>query len=424
MSTSALPVRWAFAEEDPQGTGPANAGEWLSEGTRIHVLSESVDPQAFVQETVEDRRSVEDPFEVHRVVKGLRNGEHPMQVYGTGSGVATTTGQQIAVTALMRLLRHCLGGLNRGTSLVANGTHSATTVEFADASGLAVGGHLAMVVNGIGYPRRIVAIADNVVTVDQDFPITPEDNDVFAAMATAYVDSAVLFDSNNGGGSGPHTFSHWGAFGQEGALEIWELHGCKAGLTGIQLPRGELPILELTNMFASFTAPNESPANPAWTDPVEGEAPFAVGPDCSLYLGDYGSTASTPFVDPAEVAIDPGVPVRRIGSNTEQQARMQGTANYASAPADTTVTLNISGFDPDYWDDFDADTFKIFRWAKNAAPGGIFCITMPRCEIKDYPRRGTIETVSSNQLLLRAHRDLASVGASQLARSKICIAVG
>ena len=424
MTTSAFASQLAYFQEVTQGLSPANAAAWVSSGQQIRHVAESLDPSSIIAAALEDLRSQKRVHAVNRKVEGLRNVEFPFSNYITGSGVVTADSSEIVETPLMTLLTHALGGLDLNTSTtLAGGGHTASIVNVTAATGMVVGGHLAFELAadpGVSHIRRITDVSTLAITLDQDLPSVPADADLVHAMATIYIDPDVLIDSNGGGG--PFTFSWLIQKGLAGALENFEIKGSKAMLGAMNFTRGELPTMDFNVMAANFVSPQTAPT-PSWTLDPDGFAPVAIGPNTEIFFQDNG-TVTDNQINVSEVTIDPGVPVIRVPTVTESQANMEGTCNYATGPADTLIDINIVPFNTDEFDDWDADTFMVFRLAKVAAAGSLFAVSIPNAEIAAYPARGTVDAVSSRQIQLRAHEETDTIATTDLWKSKIAIAIG
>lgn len=418
------PSELAYFQETTQGTPPADATAWESE-QRIRHIAESLDTSGFQQAVVEDVRSQVRRHAKNVKVKGLRNGEFPFHLYATGSGAATNDASQISQIDLGAVLDHCLGGesLNNTTDAATSGAHTSTAIELTSNTNFAAGQLTAWEhpTTGENYVRRITDLTGDVITLDEALPQSAADDDVVNAMATYYIDPDVLEDSDGSGG--PYTFSWFIRKGGVSSGIEYVAKGCKSALQTINLTRGELPILEFVTMFASFDGPDDAP-NPTWSSTVDGFAPTAIGPTTNIFLQDYGTTTSV-NIHAHEVTVEVGVPVSRIETLTEAQDNMEGTAGYSNPDADTLITIVLGPHAEDLIADFDADTFKVFRWTKRDSAGNLFCFMAPRCEVVEYPVPAEAPgQVWGQRIVLRAHEDLDSVGTTNLIKSKLLIGIG
>jgi len=420
--TSLHPSIAAFFQEATQGTPPVDGAAWVTNGRPIRHIAEATDPSGLKQQTAEDMRSQSTIFGLNRKVRGLRGVTQPLALYTTGSGATTADGQQIALTDLMRVLQHALGGLHRSrTTSLAGGGHTTTVINVNDATDIAVGCFIAVSdtsASGLPVVREVTNVAALAITLDEALPFTPANGDVVHAMATAFIDEAVLINSNGSGG--PFTFSWHIQKGSPAALENFLLRGCKLQLDNLSLGRGDLPRLNATIHAATFLGPNDAPS-PDWSSStITGNAPVSIGPNTDVHLGTVGSTtAATIHVGSCE--IDFGVPVIATETVTEMADNMEGVHSYATAPGDTMVKLGIVPMASSYWDSFDDDTMRRFRWAKRAAAGQIYAVACPNCEVVETPTRGAQNAVSRADVSLRA---FPASGSTALARSKIKIGIG
>lgn len=423
MATAKL-SELAFASETTPGTPPANAAAWVTDGTRFRHIPDSLELADVKPAALKDDRSHTHIFDKELNVEGLRNGSFSFQVYLTGSGATTADGNQISTTTLMALLENAMGGLHRSntTDCAAMGAHSATEIDVTDDTSFAVGGHILWEhpTTGEMYLRQLVENSGgNVWVLDEALPQAANDGDIIHGVATNYPDASVLDDSNASG----RQLSMWARKSGSNS-EIWEFQGCKLQLSEISLSRGELPTITFECHYASFTAPHESPPQPAWVDDPDGEAPVAVGPDVDVFLQDYGTTtANNACLSEATFSI--GLPILRDEVTNEPQENMEGTCKYYVGDGDTTATLRVRPFSTDFFSDWDTGTFKVFRMSKRAAAEGqVFGITFPRAEIAEMPTRGTSGEKSTVDFMLRAHRNTSDIGTTELARAQFCICIG
>ena len=150
--------------------------------------------------------------------------------------------------------------------------------------------------------------------------------------------------------------------------------------------------------------------------------PLVVGPDCAVFLQDDG-TVTDNLIDVNECSIEFGVPVTPIPTITEVNANMEGLQGWTTSPADTLITLNIVPHTTGWVDDFQADTYKTFRFFNKATRGNGFAVACHRAEIVEHPSAGAADSVMSSQVVLRANRDSVNSSAStaELWESKVCL---
>lgn len=422
MGTSIFPRSFARFRESVQGTGPADAAAWVAGGTRLRVVSGTLDPSTIVQSAIEDDRSQTTIFGKETKVLGIKNGEVPVSVHLGGAEASPGDGNQVAATAISNFLESAMGGQWRGyqTDLKTAGAHTTGAVELTSSTGYDEGGFLAVEDAddpGVLYPRRITGVAGDVMTLDQLLPFTPADGDTVYPVIAVHVDELVLVNSDGAGG--PYTDSYLVEAGLSGSGESWELNGCVPMLTGVEIGRDGLLKAALSLMYSSFKDPTAAPS-PSWTAAPSGQAGVPIGPACTYWLQDYGSTAAN-SVHVNEIGVEPGVPRVRVETNSTVEAGMQGTARFSTEPADTMVTLNLVPFATSHWTDFQNRAIKVFRFATTRAAGQNMGIHVSRAEIVESPQRGEAGQVSSSRLVLRAHPDLDNSAAAdaQLWKSKL-----
>jgi hypothetical protein len=418
MTTSRHPSLLAFAPESEQGTPPADATAWVSEGTRLRHIGESLDVAGVGQAVVEDMRSQLYVYGLNQRVRGLRNTEFPFDAYLTGQGAATTATNQIAALDLATVLGHCLGGHHRSnTTVVTGGTALEPIVT--SVTNIAVGCLVFFVdtsaADNLPHPRRVVAIDTLTLTLDQELSFTPANGDVCHAMHTLYDDESVLVNS----AVGPTTLSWLAQKGLAAALENFQFMGCKSQLSKIALGRGALPLLNFRTLAANFLAPDEAP-NPSWVAAPSGHAPVAIGPRTEWQYQTAGDDAAN-VVHCYSFDLEVGVPVVPIDTNGEVQDNMQGRQAYTTAPGDTIIKLGMD-FTNAAWTDFDASTLKYLRFSKLAPAGQLITLYFPSCELANSPKRGINGDVSAVDLELRSHPNTS--GATALERAKVLIGIG
>lgn len=423
----------AFYHEAVQGQSPAEAStDWETEAAdppsafRIAPIVGTLTVASIGPGLVNDERAYADIMDDEPDRIGIDNPEFAFECYMEAAASAPADGSAMARSWQMDLCEHMLGGLDLGSTETAAGTHSTTTVEVADASGISVGGHVAVTLQnytGLGgatvaHVRRVVAIASDVITVDQAFPVAPVDGDIVGGCATAYVDSTVL--ENSDAGAGPYTLSWHLARQREGGTANWEVFGAKAQLNSLICERDDFARFAISVFGGSSALPGTADA-PDWTTDPENEVPFQIGRNTQLWFQDYGTTTSALWATTMFNVDDFGVPVVPADAITSISEGMQGRAGYSTTRADTTVGIAVQGHDAGWWADYSARTWKVARFANLAPRGGGFAITLPRCLINERPDFGDEGGSAINSLQLKAFRDLASVATTQLARSKICL---
>ncbi len=430
MSNIAPMSRLARIAETTQGTPPADAAAWLAGGILVHHLAETLDMSGVERSQLVDERNQVRVFDNERMVEGLDNPEFPFAIYGHGLGVATATETQVSADPTVTLgiefffeLEQALGGLTRGFSAVTSGGSSTTTVvAVVDASVYAPGDYVAVELTtnlpsrypaGTAFPRRIIAVdtvADpDTITLDQELPGIPVDTDPVHACVVVYVDQDVLCDSNGPGG--PYT---WTMLVQKGLpssvaarREAWEFRGTVHELQSFTLERDGTLQFAFNLMAASHADPSTAPW-PDWLGSSiteQGLAPLAIGALSEVWLVDDGSSTNTE-VQISSFEVEPGVPRNRVETVTSAGSFMQGTANYATSPADTTITLSLTPFGIQQWTEQQAETEKTLRWARLGPAGSGFAVAFPRVSHMATPKRNVNDAVSESMVTFLAHEDV------------------
>lgn len=424
MSNIAAMSRLARYAETTQGDGPA---DWNASGILVHHIGDTLDMSGVERTQIEDLRNQTRVFANERMVEGLDNPEFPFSVYGHGTGVVTEDATQISADPLVTPgiefwlhLEHTIGGLRRGWSTVTSGAGSTTTViDVADASNYVLGDYVAVELGanlpsqyptGTAFPRRIVAIdtvatPDN-ITLDQALPAAPPDATPVHGCVVAYTDEDVLCDSDGAGG--PFTWSWLVQKGLPGSVaarrEAWEFNGAVSTMQSFSLERDGLLTFAFNVMAGSHLDPADPPEWPTWTQDEQGLAPIPVGPLSELWLEDDGTTTNT-LVDISQMEVEPGVPRTRTEVVTSEGLRMQGTASYATQPADTTITLSLSPFGIASWTDQAAETEKQLRWSHVGPAGSGFAVGFHRVSHMATPKRNVNDAVAESMVVFKAHEE-------------------
>jgi hypothetical protein len=415
MTSSSKPSQVAFYVETTQGTGPADGSAWvtavgsLSTGARLRHIGESLDVSGIEQQVVEDERSQLGVWNLESKVKGLRNTSFPMNMYFAGSGITTSAAAQMAVTAQGVLLGHCFGGSHRcNTTLLAGGGHTTTVINVTSATNIVRGCLVKVLDDSTGEIAwaEVTDVDTLAITLDEALPFTPADGDSILGTTTIFPDESVLMDS----AVGPTTFSWLIQKGSQNDLKAWELNGAKTELKSISLSRGALPLMSFETQAASFDPPQTAP-NPTWAGAtIHGSAPVSIGPDTVWVYQTYGTTTRN-AIHVSESSIEIGIPVIPDDTNTEVEDGMEGRRGYATGPADTMITLNVTPMASTPWTDFSADTYKRLRFYRRGSEGQTVCIHFSRCELLP-PKQATASSVLTHSLTLRAHQNTPNADAS------------
>jgi hypothetical protein len=411
MATSTIPSRLAYFQETTSGTGPA---DWAASGVQIRHMAESLDTSSLQQTVLEDERSQLSVLAYEKHIKGIKGGvsfDHEMYFHGIGT--ATAGGEQAAATPLSNLLGHCQGGQWRGRSTTADGTHSGTTVELADATGFAVGGFLAWVnPAGLAEIRQITDLTGSVATVHRAFSGTPSNADVITACIVIYEDEDVLIDSN----VGPTTLSWLLGKGKGSATEYHECRGCKSNISGFSFGRNTVAKVSLSTLVASFSDPDESPS-PSWSSLPSGHAGRAIGPSTTVFVQDYASTADN-RVGCSEFSVTPGISPSLAETLTENAAGMPGLYGYGLERNPCTVQMTVVPSATSWHEDFTDGNLKHVQFEKLAPPGSAWSLYFPRCEVGTQPSRGATGVTMASSFTVNALQD---EGANALQTSRMYI---
>lgn len=424
MSNIAALSLLTYFDETTQGTPPADAAAWIASGVRLRHKAESLDVSGVERVQLEDMRNQARVFGTESRVEGLDNPEFPFAVYAHGTGAITAAAAQVATSApgyeLGNLLGHALGGVSRGYSTQIDGGTSTTTVIAVDDASLYEAGDFVAVefAAGVGnypadtaWPRRVIETDEvsspQTLTLDQALPAAPADGDAVHGCVVAYVDEDVLCDSNGSGG--PYTRSWLVQKGMPGSgagvRESWVFRGCVAALQSISLARGETAEFAFQVMAGSHVDPTAAPWPTAWGSNTElGLAPLSISPLTELWLVDDGTSTNT-LVQVSSLEIEPGVPRVRTETITTGAAAMEGTAGYATQPAETTISLQITPFGISQWTDQAAGTFKTMRWARLGPAGSGLAVHFPRVSHIKTPSRAINNATTDVGVQFKAHED-------------------
>lgn len=437
MSNIAALSLLTYFSETTQGTAPADAAAWIANGVRLRHIADTLDISGVERQFLEDMRNQYRVKGNEPRVQSIDNPEFPFAVYGHGLGETTASGAQVATDApgyqLMLLLSHAIGGISRGYSNTVSGAASTTTtVDVTDASNHAVGDFIAIEFQTAygdypvttAWPRRITAIntggAPHVITIDQALPQAPAAGDAVHACVTVYHDEDVLCDSAAAAGRTRSWLVQKGMPGAGASVrESWVFKGCVATLQQMSFARAGLLQFAFQVMAGSHDDPTDGIWPTAWSTNAElGLAPLAITPQTEVWCVTTGVTTNT-LIHVSKFDVEPGVPRVRTETLTTSAAAMQGTYNYATQPADTTISMAITPFGIAQWTDQLAETEKILRWARLGPAGGGFAVHFPRVSHAMTPKRGVNNATTDVEVNLLAHEDTS--GSNNLQRSTFCL---
>jgi len=379
--------RFAFYIETTQATPPVNAAAWASDGLLIDHYE--ADVTEIKQELVQDTRMESRPYDhaTYTMLKGLRNcaakSSHPLH----GSGVETAAAAQITETTLMKLLKHCYGGIHRSNSTTCTGG-SATEPELTAVTNIIPGCLIGFeditsptaANSGKVFVRQVKSIDTLTVTLDEALPFTPANTDKVHAMATIFPSSDRIDMS-----SPVQTLSLFFQKHPSDVDLLWQLQGC-AGSLSVKIERGQEPRYEIAWQASNFKHGEDgSLTAPSWAGSSYGFAPLVVGRDTKVSIGEYDTTtASDVHVHQAEVM--PGFPAIRVPTVTEVEHENEGTKTYgANVLEKPSMTLTTVPYTDDWEVALQADTEYRVRITQHAAAGKIWCFCMPRAQLGETP---------------------------------------
>lgn len=392
----------AFFQETTQGDPPT---DWDGEGTLVDHLE--ADPSSLTQSLIEDATLNFRAKTKRAKIKGLKNVEGvKVGLNWHGSEVETPATQQVAQTALAKILEHCMGGQQRSYSTTCTGGTALIPVVAA-ATGIDEGVFLGFEDAddpGRVHIRRVVSwnAGTLAATLDQALPFTPAAADKVHGTIMSYIDEDVLEDSE----AGPYTFS-WRI--EKGEEAVWDIVGSKAQLA-MSFPRNAPPRLDLTIMAAKWF--HETLTKETWTQTPAGKAPLAIGPETKVFLQTYGTYTDNTYCM-ASYSMEPGIAIMPIDTVvTAEGTNMEGRCGYTIGQADTTATVQLVPFENDWETVLQTNGFKVLRYANTAQAGKAWAIHMSRCEITETPKHGTYSNAQGVNIKFTAHEDLENSNAS------------
>lgn len=414
MAIEHLYKSWcAFYPETTQGDPPA---DWDADGFLIDHLE--ADPSSITQSLVEDATLNTRAKTKRAKIFGLRNIEGvKIGLNFHGAEVETSDTQQVAQTALAKVLEHCMGGQQRGYSTTATGG-TALIPTVAAGTGIDEGVFLGFEDQddpGRVHIRRVLSwnLGGLAATLDQALPFTPTNGDKVHGCIMSYIDEDVLEDSE----AGPYTWS-WRI--EKGTEAVWDIVGSKANFA-MSFPRNAPPRIDLTVMAAKWF--HENLTKESWTQTPAGKAPLAIGPDSKVFLQTYGTNTDQTYCI-GSFAMEPGVNILPIDTVvTAEGSNMEGRCGYTIGQADTTATVQLVPFDDDWETALQARTFKKMRYSQVAQAGKAWAVHFSRAEITETPKHQAVSNAQGVNVKFCAHEDLENTNASnaKLWRSTIVI---
>ena len=417
-----------FPETVGQGLGPSGLPgvstglQWEtaeSGGTAFQVphLAASLDVSGIQVEEVSPEAAKRRVFETQRAQQTLRNTEFPFTSYLTGTGATLADGVTASETALSQLLENCLGGVSlTATHTVAGGGHTATVVNVDSTATWSVGDVVAWQdSDGRKHPRVITDITGLAVSLEPALPEAPADDDLIRGGITAFIDESVITDTASNPGSTFSAVIQKGSNGEAG----WELNMCKAALTAINFARDEFATMDFNVYSGRHTDPSAGP-DPEFPTAVY-PTPQLIGPDSTIIIGDAGTTTLGEVCN-GTVTVDPGVPVTPLPCMVDNLGTTGGYGLFSTAPADTTINVDLFPSDSSWYTAKAANTNKRILVAKNGSDGNCFAFVAENCEIQTIsPGSGDF---TSTEPVLRAVEHDPDTATTALERSKWKIYIG
>lgn len=410
-----------------QGLNPADDASttYDASGSRIHTVGD-IDLSAIEQEMLEDERNTDRIFEPAGLMqRSLRNVEQPIPCYLTGKGEVTADATQASVTKLSALFGRAWGGVKRGNSTtLAGGGHTTTVINLTSTTNLEVGMGIGLInaldTRSLVEIRRITAIAALAVTVDRAFTFTPADADKVVATITVFPDQDVLEDSGSAALITENLFIRKG--GASG--RVLELLGGKAAIAFSGLNRSELALLTQNFRFATYrTAADDGTGDvsaisptPAFSGTLLGFAPLQIGRDLNVYLDDVGATTIV-CQHVSNFEFDPGISFVPIETSTTCIDNLEGMAGWTIERPTPNASMQITPHTTAFETDLQAGTFKNLLYERSAPEGFAFALMMPHAEVNTTPKLGLNDEVLAEDITLKAHEDLDSVGTTDVAKA-------
>lgn len=418
MAQTTIHRNWlAFYPETTVCTPPAS---WANDGVAIEHISVDV---ASIKQTWHADPTLEGrAFAVgtRRVIAGVRNVNATVGIKLHGLGAVTDSGSQVPDTYLAKLLKHCMGGVHRGTSrAVTGGTTTEPTVD--DATGIIPNSLVAFedatspAAADVGkvHFRRVLSIDTLTLTLDEELPFTPADGDKAHGAVTAYLDEDVLEDAV-ASANGPHTLSWFVKKAKAGTDHLWQLEGSVASMQLQGLGRGELPSIQLAIMAANFRHGGaDSLTNPSFSS-IEGHAQLSMGLDVLCSIQDYGTTAIN-LQDVHQVSFDPGFTRSAVPTITEKTHRFEGLASWSFQPGDTRFSVTLLPYSDDWYADLHAGQefrIRLYQPGDGSGAGKGWSLEIPRAQLVETPNRADVEQVHGVALVFQAMEPDNATGGS------------
>jgi len=400
-----------YPETVAQGDGPP---DWNTDGFLIDHLE--ADPSSITQTWLEDMTLNQRAMTERLPIPGLKNSEGiKIGLNWHGAEVVTPDTQQVAQTALAKILKHCMGGQTRTYSTTTTGG-TAAIPELAAMTGVDEGVFLGFEDQddpGRVHIRRIVSVTGSAVTLDQALPFSPAEDDPVHGCIITWIDEEALEDFE----VSRNTFS-WRI--EKGVEAVWDLHGCAATMA-LQFPRNAPPRLDLTVMATTWR--HEGLAKETWSQTPAGKAPLAIGPGTQVFLQTYGTYTDqtyclNSFTFESGISILP-----QDNVVTAEGSNMEGRCTYTVGRAMTTATLQFPPYDQDWETALQAGTMKVLRYSQVAQAGKAWAVHLSRTSLLETPKWQPVSNVQGVNLKYKAYEDEENSNASnaKLWRSKLIL---
>lgn len=410
---------------------PAN---WAADGTSFEHLAvdvSGVKAQHIADPTMEGTWAKGQGH--RRRIKGHRNVDWSFRVKLHGVGVETAEDSQVAETYLARLIRWCLGGINRSYSreVVSSANAYTLTVGNGLTTGFVVGACVAVEdttspnAQNEGKPilRQIASVngLTHTITLTEALPFTPAAGDMIHATLTMFVDETVLEDAVRNGSLHTMNFLHKRTRGQTDTL--YQLEATVANLSIANLGKGQLPELSFACMSANFKHSGEDDLTEPTFSSTVGYPQLSNGVDVMMSIADASSTAAD-MQDVREVSFEPGIQRTREETTTEVDDRFEGMATYSATFGPAKFGVTLSGYSPEWYAGLKADTeYRLTLQQPGPGTGGGkgWGIIVPRAQLVATPTMQIGNATLGTQLEWEAM--LPSLAATEIGTSPFVIAL-
>jgi hypothetical protein len=333
------------------------------------------------------------------LVKSIKNGTISFGCYARGKGTVAAEDSSATTFQLARLIKNAWGGIRLGYATgISSGSASAPVVDAGEGTNYADGDWIFAFDTSAsrGEFACVESISTDTLTLRFDLTFTPDGGGADAAHA-----AIVGFPNRLAMINKSHADHETGSFffvGEEDD-DLFQPVGVKLNLTAIEgLAPNEAPMLSFEGMC--LTSPNPTSLTRPDTDvTLEGEAPLAtsVGTATSVRVGDLAGALTA--IEVQSFAVTPGIASQPIPGVSGREGRLGYTL--AQGTADAATLELVVPYDPQWFDDFDADTRKHVLLQVGDQPGEAFGVYFPHMQIAADPRRGVSDDIATIQVSLR-----------------------